>query len=364
MARTSKTPPILIDARPRGPDGPIAGIALLGRPVLAHLVELAAGVGGDGAPVTIHARVDEHPVLSGLLAGTPAARSVRFVTGPPPEGSIVLRADRLYDPNRLRRAARRGRDPESAAVWRLDSPHAIAGAEAELVRRKSYQPIGRYWSVGLAGLLVRLLAPTRVRPHALTVGSFLLMLAASGLVASSRLDPAIRWATAAAVALALVLDGTDGRLARRQGTASPLGRWLDTTLDETGEMVLHASIALAAFSRTGWPGWLAVGMAYAMGKYLFTVSNDEWDRAVARQDRNSGLARVPLDAEARPASPTWWIRRLGHSDIRWHLWIVLAALGRLEWALALYAAYFPIRAALGAIRKVGPSWRGDPASRP
>jgi hypothetical protein len=341
----------------------MAGVALLGRPVLAHLVDLASGVGGH-APVTIHARLDEHEALARLLDEPKGAPRARFVTGPPPEGAIILRADRLYDPARLRRAARRGKDPESAAVWRLDSPHGIAGAEAELVRRRSYQPIGRFWSVGLSGLLVRALAPTRVRPHALTVGSFLLMLVASGLAATGRLDPAFRWSTAAALAIALVLDGTDGRLARRQGTASALGRWLDTTLDETGEMLLHASIAFAAFARTGWAGWLAVGMAYAMGKYLFTVSNDEWDRAVAGKDRNAGLARVPLDAEPRPTSLAWWGRKLGHSDIRWHLWIVAAALGRLEWALALYAAYFPTRAVIGAIRKVGPSWRGAPASRP
>jgi hypothetical protein len=39
--------------------------------------------------------------------------------------------------------------------------------------------------------------------------------------------------------------------------------------------------------------------------------------------------------------------------VRWHLWIALAALGRLDGALAAYAIYFPARALAGAIRKAG-----------
>jgi hypothetical protein len=46
-----------------------------------------------------------------------------------------------------------------------------------------------------------------------------------------------------------------------------------------------------------------------------------------------------------------WVRLAGHADVRWHLWIVLAALGRLDAALAAYAAYFPARALAGALRK-------------
>ena len=347
-----RTRPLLtIDARPRGPDGPLAVSRLLGRPVLAHLIELADNLGA-GTPLAIHARRDEHETLDRLLDEGARRGSVVFATGPPPEGSVILRADRLYDPRRLRRTVRRGEDAELAVVWRLDAGLDLASAEAELVRRHCYQPIGRYWSVGLAGLLVRLLGPTRVRPHALTVGSFLLMLTASGLVAWGRLDPITRWSTAAALAVALVLDGADGRLARRQGTSSPFGRWLDTTLDETGEMILHASIAASASIRSGSMLWMALGMAFAMGKYLFNLSNDEWDRAQGGRDRNLGLARVPGDAGFRPLSPSWWGRRLGHADVRWHLWIVLAAFGRLDWALAAYAAYFPGRMAAGAVRKV------------
>src|SRR3982751_4640291 len=107
------TPHLVIDARPRGPRGPLAGERVLGRPVLAHLLDLARSI-GDG-PVAVHARLDEH---EGLPAAVGALTRLRLVPGPPPETAAVLRSDRLYDPARLRRAIHRGRDPESAVIWR------------------------------------------------------------------------------------------------------------------------------------------------------------------------------------------------------------------------------------------------------
>src|SRR5262249_6120031 len=145
-------------------------------------------------------------------------------------------------------------------------------------------------------------------------------------------------------ALALVLDTADGHLARLQGTASEFGRWLDAVLDELCDLVLHAAIAWAAFARDHASAWLILGMIYGMGKYIFMVSNESWgDRDVDRPSRS--LVAV---AETGPRA---WVRGMGHADVRWHLWIVLAALGRLEAALIAYAAYFPARALAGAIRK-------------
>jgi hypothetical protein len=45
------------------------------------------------------------------------------------------------------------------------------------------------------------------------------------------------------------------------------------------------------------------------------------------------------------------VRLLGHADLRWHLWILLALLGRLDIALAAYAIYFALRSMAGLIRK-------------
>lgn len=339
MARTRRD--LVIDARPRGPRGPIAVERVQGRSVLDHLLDLAESVDPSTSPVAVHARADEHAALSGPVRARPPGRFVLAV-GPPPEGAAVLRADRLYDPSRLRRALRWGKDPESAVIWRLDRPQGLAGADDELTRRQSYQPLGRYWALGPARRLARALAPTRVRPNAVTLAASGLFLGSAAVVAAAPRGTAANLVAAAGLAAALVLDTADGHLARLQGTASEFGRWLDGWLDEVGDMALHAAVAWSAFARTGAPVWLLLGMAYAMGKYVFVAGT------AAPAAGGGGVSGAP---RGRPGPATEAVRLAGHADVRWHLWIVLAALGRLDAALAAYAVYYPARAVLGAARK-------------
>ncbi len=340
IARTGRN--LVIDARPRGPNGPLASERVLGRPLLDHLLDLVEEHGAG--PVAVHARIDEHDALRSVVSRL-RPTNLRFVTGPPPEHSAVLRSDRLYDSSRLRRVLKRGKDPELAAIWRLDRPRGLDGAEAELVRRQTYQPLGRFWALGPARAIARWLKPTRVRPNMVTLASGALVLGSAAAVGFLRDSWAIRGFAASGLALALVLDTADGHLARLQGTASEFGRWLDANLDELGDMALHAAIAWACFVRDANPSWLAVGMIYAMGKYLYVVGSHTGE--VLEADPS---ASVPMAATSGGV-----LRRsviaLGHADIRWHLWIVLAALGRLDVALGVYSVYFPIRALAGLVRK-------------
>jgi hypothetical protein len=353
------TPSLVIDARPRGPAGPLAGELVLGRCILAHVLDLALTLedGEDRGPIAIHARLEEHRRLADLVADRPAGRFV-FATGPPSEAAVILRTDRLYDPARLRRALRRGRDPETAVLWRLDRPQGLAGAEAELTRRQSYQPIGRFWALGPARGLAQALAPTFVRPNTLTLASAALMLGSSARVSAGLTRPSEQIATAAALALALVLDTADGHLARLQGTVSEFGRWLDACLDELCDLALHAAIAWGAFTRDGRPAWLVLGMVYASGKYLFLVgtTNDRGDVPASRPSVGQPHLTVKPFPEPEPRPETSStlaaaVRLAGHADVRWHLWIVLAAIGRLDLALIAYAAYYPIRSLAKAVRK-------------
>ncbi len=338
MSGTSRT--LVIDARPRGPRGPMAGERVLGKPVLAHLVELAREC-GDGT-VAVHARVDEHGSLRDLMSDSPATRIV-FATGPPPENAAILRTDRMYDAGRLRRALRSGRDPETAVVWRLDRPAALASADEELVRRRTYQPLGRFWALGPSRVLARILEPTIIRPNAVTLASAATMLAAAAVVAFAAQGVLSRTIVAAALALGLVLDTADGHLARLQGTASEFGRWLDAVLDELVDMVLHGAIAWAAFGISGNPIWLIFAFVYAMGKYLFVVAQQGAELV--------GAAGTTAEVSVPPSMATATVRLIGHADVRWHLWIVLAAMGRLDVALVVYAAYFPVRTLALAVRK-------------
>jgi phosphatidylglycerophosphate synthase len=334
---------LIIDARPRGSDGPLAGELVLGRPILAHLFELAAQI--ELGPVTIHARADEQMQLRSLIPAEAQGKSF-FVTGPPPEGSAVLRTDRLYELKRLRRALRRGRDPESAAVWRLDSPIALVSAGDELIRRQSYQPLGRYWALAPARAIAHWLSPTRVTPNMVTLSSFACVLGASAAIANGGGLWSMRATSAVALALALVLDTADGHLARLQGTASEFGRWLDSTLDEVGDMCLHAAVAWAFFLRYSHPGWLLLGVLYASGKYLFFVTMQ-----TAERPPDSAPSTYPGPERSFASRFRAVVRNVGHADVRWHLWIMLAALGRLDLELIAFSAYYPMRALAVGVRK-------------
>lgn len=244
-------------------------------------------------------RDDEHARLRDLALSERPDRVV-FVNGPTRADAAVLRTDRLYDRGRLRRGLRRGRSPESAVLWRLDQPEALSSAEDELTRRVSYQPLGKYWAFPIARRLAELLCPTSIRPNALTLASGGLMLAAALVVA---FGPGNGWieriVVALGLALALILDTADGRLARLQGTRSALGQWLDQVLDELADMALHAAIAWSAFSRDGQPVWLLLGMLYASGKYLFVVQSLLGEEARTDQSRDFGTIR-PTCGRARP----------------------------------------------------------------
>jgi phosphatidylglycerophosphate synthase len=358
--------PLAIDARPRGPQGPLAQESLLGRPVLAHVLEQALLIGMPGEHIAIYAREEEHELLNNLVGERQSSR-VLFFTGPPRAGAATLRTDRLYDPRRLRRAVRTGQDLETAVIWRLDQGQSLAAAEEELKRRLTYQPLGRYWAFTLAERLAAAFESSIVRPNALTLTSLLLMLTAAGITAFAAKGYLPALACAAALAAALVLDTADGRLARLQGTSSAFGRWLDHVCDELADMALHAASAWSAFQSTGQTFWLALGMLYASGKYVFviqSVAGDELEEATSRQQPMEGIGRSPSalrpdrDARKRRALMpllTSALRKtaemIGHADVRWHLWIVLAAAGRLELALLVYAVYFPARAAAASLRK-------------
>ena len=344
---------LVIDARPQGPRGLLAAEVVLGRSMLRHLLDLAVELSDASQPVRVHARAEDHRELRELIKDryqTP----VELVSGPPRGEDAILRTDRFYDAARLRGVLRRGRSPETAVIWRLDQPETLLAADAELTHRLTYQPIGKYWAFPLAQRLAEALRATPVRPNVVTLAAAALMLLASGMVAFGPTGWAGRAGVAAAMALALVLDTADGRLARLQGTSSALGRWLDQSLDEVTDLALHTAIAWAAFVRAGEPLWLLVGMAYASGKYLFLVQStlgDELERSVRGRPSTLGLPGIPASSGRGAQGIAALLRLIGHADIRWHLWIALAVVARLDVALAVYAAYFPARALAGAVRK-------------
>jgi phosphatidylglycerophosphate synthase len=337
---------LVIDARPHGPRGLLAAEVVLGRALLCRLVDQALEVAGPGRTVAVHARSDERDALESLLVDAAPGR-IALRSEPPSAEAAILRTDRLYDSRRLRRALRRGERPEAAEIWRLDRPESLAAAEQELTRRLTYQPLGRYWAFPIAERIAAALQPTRIRPNAVTLAAAVLMLGGTAIVGCGGLGWIGRTVTALAFAAALVLDTADGRLARLQGTCSAFGQWLDQVLDELADLALHGAISWAMFQSTASSYWLVLGLLYASGKYMFLVQS----LTGAEMEEKTSGATEPPQRRGSSFPLRGLVAAMGHADLRWHLWIVLALVGRLDLALAAYAAYFPLRAVAGIARK-------------
>lgn len=323
---------VLIDARPRGPHGAWAFQRIQGELLISRHLRLARSLNPNVAIVLSRADASS---LSESMRET-SSDGLRLITREDASidpNAFVLRSDRLYDPRLLSAQYRSSRSSERAVVWRLDRNASCDAAAEELERRTSYQPFGRFWAWPLARALAATLRPTQVRPNTVTWVAALSFLAATLIVARGSASVASNMSVALLLAFALVLDTADGHLARIQGTASPFGRWLDCVLDELCDVALHAAIGWSLFVASGQTGWLLLALAYVMGKLVFMAGQSIQDDSA----EESGLSRVA------PSNLRSAVRMLGHADIRWHLWILLAALGRLELALIAWTPYYPLR---------------------
>ncbi len=210
---------------------------------------------------------------------------------------------------------------------------------------RSY-PISRWYLRPAAGWLAARLAPTAVRPVHLT---------ACGLTAAAGATGLLAWRPGAAPLAALLVlaywffDRADGLLARRQGTVSAWGAWLDGNVDELVDVVLHVAAAavVAAQLSAPWPWWLLI--ALLAGKYLlmYGLALEE------HQERGrSAFSRTVVPARESPAGEKVecslsWLRRAyhlpGNADVRVHLLVLALATGYLAAELALVAVYYNLR---------------------
>jgi phosphatidylglycerophosphate synthase len=134
------------------------------------------------------------------------------------------------------------------------------------------------------------------------------------LIASRALDPAPlgtseRWLIVAIAGAALMLDGTDGWAARRQGLASTFGARFDMEIDAFAVAVLAVTVVKAAAS----PCWvLAIGAMrylYVAAGRIFPVLRRP-PRSCAFADRRRKAIAVAqslaLLAALAPATPANW----------------------------------------------------------
>ena len=129
------------------------------------------------------------------------------------------------------------------------------------IRSRTYKARDAWWTVALvdplASRLVRLVSPwRRVTPNRLTVGAFLVGVAA----AACFWQQSYPWLVAGAVLfhLSFVIDCMDGKIARLNGTGSVFGAWLDYVFDRLRVVVCTIGLFGGQYARTGHLAYLWV----------------------------------------------------------------------------------------------------------
>ena len=156
-------------------------------------------------------------------------------------------------------------------------------------------------------------------PNQVSVLSFVVAVAAAGGFYAATTTAYV--AGAFLVALSGLLDGVDGQLARRTGTASERGDMLDHTLDRYSDLTLIAGIA------AGTGAWL-FGFFAATGVFLTSYMGTQAQAVGAGRDyggllgRADRMALIILGALVQPFVPLVE----GRTALEWLL-VVFAVVG-------------------------------------
>jgi phosphatidylglycerophosphate synthase len=163
---------------------------------------------------------------------------------------------------------------------------------------------GKLYMRRLSPYLTRLLIPTRLTPNGVTW-----LMIAVGLAAAAVLTLPGWWPPVVVVVLIqcqLLLDCSDGELARWRGVSSPAGIYLDRMAHNLTEAALPVALAIRADG--GWDsigGWTALGLLTAVLVLLVRVESAlvyvaraeaglpvVEDTAAVAAPRQAGLARL------------------------------------------------------------------------
>jgi phosphatidylglycerophosphate synthase len=179
----------------------------------------------------------------------------------------------------------------------------------------------------IARALVPYLAKLPITPNQVTLASLAMGLAAAWCFAHGPDG----WVSGALwLQAAYVLDNCDGELARRQGTSSGFGSWLDTVSDCVVHMAFFWTVAAGLDDGDG--AWWAVGAVAAIGVFL------SYAMAFAAQvhERGADAWRHPDPPAGSPPPRSAWVR----FRKRWRedfSWIILAAAlaGHMAWLVVV-----------------------------
>jgi CDP-diacylglycerol--glycerol-3-phosphate 3-phosphatidyltransferase len=123
----------------------------------------------------------------------------------------------------------------------------------------------------LAGRSMSQLEQTNVTPNALSVAGVGLCIAGAVVVYFEYRTEWLFLAGAALFVIGSILDILDGALARRRGTGTPFGAFLDSTVDRVGEGFMLGAIGLVLM-RDGSEWGVALAFAAIGGSFLVSYT--------------------------------------------------------------------------------------------
>lgn len=320
-----------------GAPGVPADTMVLGLPLLRRAVLAGERAGFTRIVVEEVAGLD----LSRLLAGTHAEIAPSGFGPDPATGRVVtLKSNVLPQARRLRELREETLEsagPSPADGFEVAGPADLPRAEDWLLAsliKDTEGFLSRHFERRISLAISRRLAATRVTPNAMTLLSVAVGLAGAAMFLSS--SPRAPLAGALLVLLHSILDGCDGELARLKFQESRFGGVLDFWGDNVVHSALFGAIAIA-WSRASGQSWpLLLGASAVLGTILSAAF--VYRHTMAQVEEGplfTTVSRSPDSAFSRVADA------LARRDFL-YLLVLLAALGKSHWFLAMAAVGSPI----------------------
>jgi phosphatidylglycerophosphate synthase len=223
-----------------------------------------------------------------------------------------------------------------------DVPAAERGMLRALRTAEDGPIVDRYVNRALSAPLTRLLVRTPITPNQLTLASLLVGLLAAWVLAQDG-----GWSALVGLALfqaSVVLDHSDGEVARLRFQFSRLGKWLDNWSDHAVDLAVIASLAwrVSPGLDAGQGLWLGLAAAFGVtGSFLvvfgWTVrgsgttggesSRGPADRLIALANRDSFC--LTLWGALLIGRPLWflWALAVG-ANAFWFIWLMVCGMPR------------------------------------
>jgi phosphatidylglycerophosphate synthase len=232
--------------------------------------------------------------------------------------------------------AKRELTPLPGPVWfvRVTDPATAAAAEERLWRELG-SPIDsrldRSVHRRLSRWVTRVAVALGIGPNAITAASGAVGLAAAGAFAQGDVTALI--GGLALYLAAVVLDHTDGEIARLSLTESAVGEWLDIIVDTLVHTALVLALGVAATRVTG--AGLGAGVVAAVGVVASALVGKVWPPAPPSAGKRRGLDALTSRDGFYAMLVLFIALRIGSPDLLPTLMVVVAAGTHAYWVARL-----------------------------